>query len=61
MASVSNQTGVEMGVNDATLSKWKFTQTNALNEEIVLDTVSCNDLINSWIHLSETERAVYIN
>ena len=61
MASVSNQTGVEMGVNDATLSKWKFTQNNALNEEIVLDTVSCNDLINSWIHLSETERAVYIS
>ena len=61
MASVSNQTGVEMGVNDATLSKWVFTQNNALNEEIVLDTVSCNDLINSWIHLSETERAVYIS
>ena len=61
MASVSNQTGVEMGVNDATLSKWVFTQNNALNEEIVLDTVSCNDLINSWIHLSETERAAYIS
>ena len=61
MASVSNQTGVEISVNDATLSKWVFMQTNALNEEIVLDTVSCNDLINSWIHLSETERAEYIS